>query len=95
MSNAVRIDGKAKAAELSEQITAETAALKEAHGIQPGLAVVIIGEDPASQVYVRNKGKRAESCGFYSVQHALDAAARARRRHAAGRRVEAYRQAEQ
>ncbi len=73
MSNAIRIDGKAKAAELSEQITAETAALKEQHGLQPGLAVVIIGEDPASQVYVRNKGKRAESCGFYSVQHTLDA----------------------
>ncbi len=73
MSNAIRIDGKAKAAELSEQITAETAALKEQHGLQPGLAVVIIGEDPASQVYVRNKGKRAESCGFYSVQHSLDA----------------------
>ena len=73
MSNALRIDGKAKAAELSEQITAETAQLLADHGLQPGLAVVIIGEDPASQVYVRNKGKRAESCGFYSVQHALDA----------------------
>jgi methylenetetrahydrofolate dehydrogenase (NADP+)/methenyltetrahydrofolate cyclohydrolase len=73
MSNAIRIDGKAKAAELSEKITAETAELLEQHGLQPGLAVVIIGEDPASQVYVRNKGKRAESCGFYSVQHSLDA----------------------
>ena len=73
MNNAIRIDGKAKAAELSEQITAESAELLEKHGLQPGLAVVIIGEDPASQVYVRNKGKRAESCGFYSVQHALDA----------------------
>ncbi len=73
MSNAIRIDGKAKAAELSEQITAETAALKEQHDLQPGLAVVIIGEDPASQVYVRNKGKRAQSCGFHSVQHTLDA----------------------
>lgn len=73
MSNAIRIDGKAKAAELSEKITAETAALLDEHGLQPGLAVVIIGEDPASQVYVRNKGKRAESCGFYSVQHSLAA----------------------
>jgi methylenetetrahydrofolate dehydrogenase (NADP+)/methenyltetrahydrofolate cyclohydrolase len=73
MSNAIRIDGKAKAAELSEKITAETAALLDQKGLQPGLAVVIIGEDPASQVYVRNKGKRAESCGFYSVQHSLDA----------------------
>ncbi len=73
MSNAIRIDGKAKAAELSEKITAETAALLEQHDVQPGLAVVIIGEDPASQVYVRNKKKRAESCGFHSVQHTLDA----------------------
>jgi methylenetetrahydrofolate dehydrogenase (NADP+)/methenyltetrahydrofolate cyclohydrolase len=73
MSNAIRIDGKAKAAELSEKITAETAALLEQHGLQPGLAVVIIGEDPASQVYVRNKKKRAEGCGFHSVQHTLDA----------------------
>jgi len=75
MTTAVRIDGKAKAAEMSEKITAETAALLEQHGLQPGLAVVIIGEDPASQVYVRNKKKRAESCGFYSVQHTLDAGA--------------------
>jgi methylenetetrahydrofolate dehydrogenase (NADP+)/methenyltetrahydrofolate cyclohydrolase len=72
MSNAARIDGKVKAAEMSEQITAETADLLEQHELQPGLAVVIIGEDPASQVYVRNKKKRAEGCGFYSVQHTLD-----------------------
>ncbi len=74
MTSALRIDGKAKAAELAEQITAETASLLAEHNLQPGLAVVIIGEDPASQVYVRNKGKRAESCGFLSVQHSLDAA---------------------
>ena len=43
------------------------------HGIKPGLAVVIIGEDPASQVYVRNKKRRAEACGFHSVQHTLAA----------------------
>ena len=73
MTNAIRIDGKQKAAEMSEQITTETAELLDQHGLQPGLAVVIIGEDPASQVYVRNKKKRAESCGFYSVQHTLDA----------------------
>jgi methylenetetrahydrofolate dehydrogenase (NADP+)/methenyltetrahydrofolate cyclohydrolase len=72
MTNALRIDGKEKAAEMSEQITAQTAELLEKHGLQPGLAVVIIGEDPASQVYVRNKKKRAEGCGFYSVQHTLD-----------------------
>ncbi len=67
------IDGKAMAAELSEQIRSETAALKEQHGIQPGLTVVIVGEDPASQVYVRNKKRTAESCGFNSVQHTLPA----------------------
>lgn len=73
MTTAIRIDGKARAAEMSDRITAETAELLEQHGLQPGLAVVIIGEDPASQVYVRNKKKRAESCGFYSVQHTLAA----------------------
>jgi methylenetetrahydrofolate dehydrogenase (NADP+)/methenyltetrahydrofolate cyclohydrolase len=73
MSNALRIDGKAKAAEMSEKITAETAELLDQHGLQPGLAVVIIGKDPASQVYVRNKKKRAEGCGFHSAQHTLDA----------------------
>lgn len=71
MSTAQRIDGKAKAAELSEKITAQTASLLEEHGIRPGLAVVIIGEDPASQIYVRNKKRTAEACGFYSVQHSL------------------------
>ncbi|MDH3612560.1 MAG: bifunctional methylenetetrahydrofolate dehydrogenase/methenyltetrahydrofolate cyclohydrolase FolD [Gammaproteobacteria bacterium] len=71
MTTAKRIDGKAKAAEMSEKIAADTAALREQHGVTPGLAVVIIGEDPASQVYVRNKKKRAEGCGFYSVQHSV------------------------
>ena len=73
MATAVRIDGKAKAAELSETITAETAALEREHGVKPGLAVVIIGEDPASQVYVRNKKRTAEACGFKSVRHSLPA----------------------
>jgi len=73
MATAIRIDGKAKAAEISEEITAETAALLRDHGIKPGLAVVIIGEDPASQVYVRNKKRTAEACGFNSVQHTLPA----------------------
>ncbi len=72
MSAAKRIDGKAKAAQLAESITNETAALLADHGIKPGLAVVIIGEDPASQVYVRNKKRTAEACGFHSVQHTLD-----------------------
>lgn len=71
MKVAKRIDGKAKAAQLAESIKSQTAALLEEHGIKPGLAVVIIGENPASQVYVRNKKRMAESCGFHSVQHAL------------------------
>jgi methylenetetrahydrofolate dehydrogenase (NADP+)/methenyltetrahydrofolate cyclohydrolase len=68
---AKRIDGKAKAEQLAESITEQTAALVSDHGIKPGLAVVIIGEDPASEVYVRNKKRRAEACGFHSVQHSL------------------------
>jgi methylenetetrahydrofolate dehydrogenase (NADP+)/methenyltetrahydrofolate cyclohydrolase len=73
MASAIRIDGKAKAAELSEKIREETAALARDHGIKPGLAVVIIGEDPASEVYVRNKKRTAEACGFHSLQHSLPA----------------------
>ena len=71
MTTAVRIDGKAIAASLAESIKRKTASLMDEHGIQPGLAVVIVGDDPASQVYVRNKKRTAESCGFHSVQHAL------------------------
>jgi len=73
MTTGARIDGKAKAAELATRITAATSELREEHGLQPGLAVVIVGEDPASQVYVRNKQRTAERCGFYSVQHSLPA----------------------
>jgi len=73
MATAKRIDGKAKAEQLAQTITAQTADLLKNHGIKPGLAVVIIGEDPASQVYVRNKKRRAEACGFHSVQHTLPA----------------------
>ncbi len=73
MNTATRIDGKAKAAELSAQITTETADLVATHGIRPGLAVVIVGDDPASQVYVRNKQRTAEACGFHSVKHTLAA----------------------
>ena len=73
MSTGIRIDGKAKAAEISEQITRETAELASEHGLKPGLAVVIIGEDPASQIYVRNKKRTAEACGFHSVQRSIAA----------------------
>lgn len=67
------IDGKASAARLREKIAAETARLKSAHGLQPGLATVLVGNDPASEVYVRNKGKTAEALGFKSVHIALPA----------------------
>lgn len=70
MAEATLIDGKAMAAELSDAIRAEAEALT-ARGYQPGLAVVIVGEDPASQVYVRNKQRTAEACGFLSVKHTL------------------------
>jgi len=72
MSGATLIDGKAMAAELTESIQREAAELTAA-GVKPGLAVVIVGEDPASQVYVRNKQRTAERCGFHSVKHSLDA----------------------
>jgi len=71
MTTATRIDGKAIAADLANTVRQKTATLMDEHGIQPGLAVVIVGEDPASQVYVRNKKRTAESCGFLSLQHSL------------------------
>jgi len=67
------IDGKASAAKLREKITAFTADLKSRHGIQPGLATVLVGSDPASEVYVRNKRKTAEAIGFKSVHVELPA----------------------
>jgi methylenetetrahydrofolate dehydrogenase (NADP+)/methenyltetrahydrofolate cyclohydrolase len=67
------IDGKASAAKLREKIAAHAAELKAAHGLQPGLATVLVGNDPASEVYVRNKGKTAEALGFRSVHIALPA----------------------
>jgi methylenetetrahydrofolate dehydrogenase (NADP+)/methenyltetrahydrofolate cyclohydrolase len=73
MAQATLIDGKAAAADLTAEITQSTADLAAREEIRPGLAVVIVGEDPASQVYVRNKKRTAESCGFQSVQHTLPA----------------------
>ena len=64
------IDGKAVSRAVRERVAKETAALKE-KGITPGLAVIIVGEDPASQVYVRNKEKACEEVGFYSEKFAL------------------------
>lgn len=67
------IDGKASAAKLREKIAAYTAELKAKHGLQPGLATVLVGKDPASEVYVKNKRKTAEAIGFKSVHVELPA----------------------
>src|ERR1700760_5102353 len=67
------IDGKASAAKLREKIAAYTQELKSNHGLQPGLATVLVGKDPASEVYVRNKRKTAEAIGFKSVHVELPA----------------------
>jgi methylenetetrahydrofolate dehydrogenase (NADP+)/methenyltetrahydrofolate cyclohydrolase len=64
------IDGKAVAKSVRERVAGETAELKK-KGVTPGLAVIIVGEDPASQVYVRNKEKACEEVGFFSEKFAL------------------------
>lgn len=66
------IDGKAIAAEMRQQISADTKALID-QGITPGLAVVLVGEDPASRVYVTMKEKACAAAGIYSVEHKLSA----------------------
>ncbi len=66
------IDGKAFAAGLREKIASQVATIKQQSGITPGLAVVLVGEDPASQVYVRNKGKQTVEVGMNSIEHKLD-----------------------
>jgi methylenetetrahydrofolate dehydrogenase (NADP+)/methenyltetrahydrofolate cyclohydrolase len=68
------IDGKAFAAKLRSQVADKVAALKAKHGITPGLAVVRVGEDPASEIYVRNKAKQTREAGMNSYEHVLDAA---------------------
>jgi len=67
------IDGKAFAAGIREQVAAHVARLKAGHGLQPGLAVVLVGEDPASQVYVGSKGKQTVEAGMASFEHKLPA----------------------
>ena len=66
------IDGKAFAAKVRAQVGEQVTALKAKHGITPGLAVVLVGEDPASQVYVRSKGKMTVEVGMQSFEHRLD-----------------------
>src|SRR6188768_2097807 len=73
MTEARIIDGKAFAEGLRQRVAAEVAKLKAEHGLTPGLAVVLVGEDPASQVYVRNKGVQTEAAGMLSVTHRLEA----------------------
>lgn len=71
MTEATRIDGKAFAQGLRARVTAKVAKIKAANAITPGLAVVLVGEDPASQVYVRNKGKQTAECGMNSFEFKL------------------------
>ena len=67
------IDGKAFAAKVRGQVAEHVTRIKEEKGITPGLAVVLVGEDPASQVYVRSKGKQTVEAGMNSYEHKLDA----------------------
>lgn len=70
--SAVLMDGKALSAQVRGQILEQTRRLEE-NGVRPGLAVILVGEDPASQVYVRNKEKACAECGFYSEKYVLPA----------------------
>ncbi|HWW49182.1 MAG TPA: bifunctional methylenetetrahydrofolate dehydrogenase/methenyltetrahydrofolate cyclohydrolase FolD [Xanthobacteraceae bacterium] len=67
------IDGKAVAAELRSRVAAEVARIRKEHQFTPGLAVVLVGNDPASEVYVRNKGRQTEAAGMASFEHKLPA----------------------
>ena len=66
------IDGKAFAESLRKRIASETARIKSEANVTPGLAVVLVGEDPASKVYVKNKGKQTVEAGMNSIAHRLD-----------------------
>ena len=67
------IDGKLIAAELRARVADEVARVQRDHGITPGLAVVLVGSDPASQVYVRSKHKQTQAAGMASFEHVLPA----------------------
>ena len=71
MSEAKIIDGKAFAAELRGRVGAAVAALERDHGLTPGLAVVLVGENPASHIYVRNKNQQTLEAGMNSFEHEL------------------------
>ncbi|MEE9320613.1 MAG: bifunctional methylenetetrahydrofolate dehydrogenase/methenyltetrahydrofolate cyclohydrolase FolD [Granulosicoccus sp.] len=70
---ATLLDGKAFAAKVREQVALGVKNLQASHGVTPGLAVVLVGEDPASEVYVRNKGKQTAESGMQSFEHKLPA----------------------
>ncbi|MFB9950530.1 bifunctional methylenetetrahydrofolate dehydrogenase/methenyltetrahydrofolate cyclohydrolase FolD [Rhizobium puerariae] len=74
--SAKMIDGRAFAEMLREQVSLEVARLKENHGITPGLAVILVGQNPASQIYVRNKGIQTKAAGMASFEHRLPDTAR-------------------
>ena len=71
MSQAYIIDGKAIAAKVRADVAADVARMKAQHGFAPGLAVVLVGEDPASKVYVRNKAEQTVEVGMQSFEHKL------------------------
>jgi len=71
MSDATKIDGKTFAANLRAEIGRKVTLLKEKHGLTPGLSVILVGEDPASEVYVRNKGKATVEAGMNSNTHTM------------------------
>lgn len=73
MTKASIIDGKTISAELRGRVAAEVARLKSEHGLTPGLAVVLVGNDPASEVYVRNKGIATKEAGMNSYEYRLPA----------------------
>lgn len=75
MATATIIDGKRFAARLRAAIAAQVTQLRSDHNLTPGLAVVLVGEDPASQIYVRNKGLQAREAGMNSFEHRLPATA--------------------
>ena len=75
MTDARIIDGKAFAAGLRARVAEEVARMKALHRVHPGLAVVLVGEDPASQIYVKSKGEQTKEAGMHSEEHRLPATA--------------------
>ena len=73
MADAFMIDGKAFAEKLRDEIADRVNILKELHNLTPGLAVVLVGSDPASEIYVRNKQKMTSQAGMKSIEHKLPA----------------------